>query len=754
MLDSLQSLVNDVQNYELDNELSRMRSTYSTMLRYMMEGVADPDSSHLHDQLIQQAYILADRALRLRRLREKTNEKYTITYKYMRKDLTLDAILLALETHCGALHQLRTEPNERDSIQQHEWEKHADEREKMLNAMFEYVWVSDVWHRSDYERATEILHSDVIGNDDKSIFVSAVTLSLLECFDQRKIMHLFDAYLYPSLEVSQRSIVGLLIVLQQYEKRISKFPELSARLSLMMEDPQFIREIYRVMMQMQFSRLTENISNKMREDIIPTILKSAKFKRTQFGIEEIDDYLTKNGENPEWHHNVADEKAQKKIEEMTELQMEGADVFMSTFSYMKGYPFFQTMAHWFTPFSKDHPAIRSFFQKQGSLSSLFVFAPFCNSDKFSVCLMAESFGDSMRDMMTKNIESQMSSEELTEQINTFKSTKPKAKDISKQYIFDLYRFFKLYPYHPQFQNPFSKELPVYSPVNCSLFAPLLQHSEEVMPLAEFFMRRGFYKEAIDLFLTLHPQPKEDDADIWQKIGFCHQKNGDLESAFKYYSTAFELKSTSGWTLKHLAQVAFQLKKFTEAEAYYDLMLDSEPDNLRYLNRKIDCLLQTQQYEAAIPILFKASYLDEANLDLKDKLAWCHLLTGNTEKAVTFYNDLTTALRSSLEQKADLLSEVENPSASPASAQETATSSSEKSTASIFMHAAASMLVAGDLKSAYDCFLNAYNQYKQQEHAENLFKHEFVAIAGTLKELGVDVRRTEMLYDAVRIGLNN
>ena len=725
MLDSLQSLVNDVQNYEFDNELSRMRSTYATMLRYMMEGVEDPNSRHLHDQLVQQAYVLSDRVMRLRRLREKSNEKYAITYKYMRKDLTLDAIFLSLETHCGVLRRLRAEPNERESIQQHEWEQHEDEHEKMLCTMFEYLWVSDVWHRSDYERATEILNSDVIFNDDKSLFVSAVTLSLMECFDQRKLMLLFDAYLYPSLEVSQRSIVGLLILLQQYEKRIAKFPEVNARLSLLLEDPQFVRDIYRVMMQIQFSRLTDTISSKMRHDIIPTILKSAKFKRTQFGIEEIDDYLTKNGENPEWHHNVSDEKAQKKIDEMTELQMEGADVYMSTFSYMKGYPFFQTMSHWFTPFSKEHPSVRSFFKDKGSIVHLLTFAPFCNSDKFSICLMTDSLGATARETLTRSMESQMSSDELTEQIEAMKKdrSKPKAKDISRAYIFDLYRFFSLYPYHPQFQNPFAKELPVYSPTNYKLFTPLLQHSEEVLPLAEFFMRRGFYKEAIDLFLTLHPQPKEDDADIWQKIGFCHQKNGDLESAFKYYSTAFELKSTSGWTLKHLAQVAFQLKRYTEAEAYYDLLLDSEPENQRYLNRKIDCFIQTDNYEAAIPLLYKATYLDDENVELKDKLAWCQLLTGNTDKAVSLYNSLTD--------------------------QFDATTSHPD----VMMHAAAAMLVAGELKSAYSYFLNAYHQYKHQEHAESLFKHQFVALAKTLKELGIDVSRTEMLYDAVRIGLN-
>lgn len=726
MLETLQSLVKAAQNYELENELSRMHTTYATMLRYMVQGVDDPNATHLYTQLVRQSYIIADRANRQKRIREKANEKYSITLKYSRKDLSLDAILISLDTQCKAILQLRKEPYERESIQQHKWEQHQTERENMLKAMFEYIWTSDVWQRSDYERATELLNSDTIDTQAKCVFISAVTLSLIEMFDERKFMLLFDAYLSNQLDINQRAIIALIILLKQYEQRIPKFPEVNARLSLYLEDPKFVRDAFRIMMQLQQSRLTENISSKMREDIIPTIMQSTQFKRTQFGIEEIDDYMTKNGENPEWHHNQADEKAQTKLQEMAELQMEGADVYMSTFSYMKGYQFFHYMANWFTPFSADNPDLtdaKKHLEKETGttnvITTLMRFAPFCDSDKYSFYFMMESIGTVGRDQISQSLNRQMSGEELDEQLQEVKTYKPKAKDISRNYIYDLYRFFQLYPYHQQFPNPFAKELPVYSPLNCTVLTPLLEQKEEVLQLAEFLMRKGFYLDAVQLFMKLNPQETEDDADIWQKIGFCYQKNKDFESALTYYTVAFKLKSTSSWTLKHLAQTAYQLKKYENAEVYYDMLLDDDSENLRYLTRKIDCLMQTSQYTEALPLLYKVTYLNEDNEELKDLLAWCQLLAGNTEKAKLIYTN-------------DLLPQNSQPTT--------------------LMHAGCTLLVDGKLSEAYQMFKQAYEQLKNEANGVHTFKQQFVECARVLKPLGIEVSRCEMLYDAVRIGL--
>ena len=42
---------------------------------------------------------------------------------------------------------------------------------------------------------------------------------------------------------------------------------------------------------------------------------------------------------------------------MNELQLEGADVYMSTFAQLKSYPFFQNPHNWFYPFDMQHSSI-------------------------------------------------------------------------------------------------------------------------------------------------------------------------------------------------------------------------------------------------------------------------------------------------------------------------------------------------------------------------------------------------------------
>ena len=59
--------------------------------------------------------------------------------------------------------------------------------------------------------------------------------------------------------------------------------------------------------------------------------------------------------NPEWENWIDKSGITDKLREMGELQMEGADVYMSTFSQLKQFPFFRQMSHWFYPFDRQFP---------------------------------------------------------------------------------------------------------------------------------------------------------------------------------------------------------------------------------------------------------------------------------------------------------------------------------------------------------------------------------------------------------------
>lgn len=72
----------------------------------------------------------------------------------------------------------------------------------------------------------------------------------------------------------------------------------------------------------------------MREEIIPEMLKNVSSMRNmRFGFEENED--ENDDKNPDWADAFEQSGLGDKLREMNELQLEGADVYMSTFAALK-----------------------------------------------------------------------------------------------------------------------------------------------------------------------------------------------------------------------------------------------------------------------------------------------------------------------------------------------------------------------------------------------------------------------------------
>src|SRR3712207_8958597 len=80
-------------------------------------------------------------------------------------------------------------------------------------------------------------------------------------------MWLLDAYTHPNVSVSQRAVVGLLIVLHIYRNRIYLYPELIQRIVLMGDTGSFKEDVARIYRQLLLAQETEKIDKKMREEI-------------------------------------------------------------------------------------------------------------------------------------------------------------------------------------------------------------------------------------------------------------------------------------------------------------------------------------------------------------------------------------------------------------------------------------------------------------------------------------------------------
>lgn len=93
----------------------------------------------------------------------------------------------------------------------------------------------------------------------------------------------------------------------------------------------------------------------MREEIIPEMMRNVNIMRNmKFGFEENPE---ENDLNPDWEKAFESSGLGDKIREMNELQLEGADVYMSTFAQLKTYPFFKEPYNWFYPFDMHHSSI-------------------------------------------------------------------------------------------------------------------------------------------------------------------------------------------------------------------------------------------------------------------------------------------------------------------------------------------------------------------------------------------------------------
>ena len=101
--------------------------------------------------------------------------------------------------------------------------------------------------------------------------------------------------------------------------------------------------------------------------------------------DENSDTLSDDEFNPKWEKALMDDEGvSAKLREFGDMQMQGADVYMSTFSSMKGYSFFNEISNWFMPFDvkqsdvarqmADMPDVLRFFAESTHI---------CSSDKYS-----------------------------------------------------------------------------------------------------------------------------------------------------------------------------------------------------------------------------------------------------------------------------------------------------------------------------------------------------------------------------------
>ena len=629
----LEAFLWNCNDWTLRNRLEQAKVSYQYMLQYMRQGVNDPERQKLYRQLLAETRELAEQA-RISLLDEVSTHYYHALHKNKRNMAAgygMSSWLKVLESFPDDMAVCQLMPDNKQSL-----DSALQRHEETAQYLFLTTWGNNGWTAEEEQEARMYLESELLPVNDLCLFTGAVLLSLMECFDPRKFSWLLDAATHANTQVSQRALVIIAIVLHIHPNRLWLYPELEARLSLLNEDGSFGKQLNRVYIQLLRSQETEKIDKKMREEIIPEMMKNVSIMRNmKYGFEE---NMDEDDRNPDWEKAFEESGLGDKIREMNELQLEGADVYMSTFAQLKSYPFFQNPHNWFYPFDMQHSGIiREFGLKptgdNAILSLILQSGFFCNSDKYSLCFTMAHIPQAQRNMML----SQMTSQDLNELMDESKSSglrqyAQRPDVISNQYIHDLYRFFKLSQRRHEFRDIFKEEIALH---RIPALKDILRKPELLVTIADFHFRKehpaealGIYQEVIDMNYA--------DADIFQKTGYCLQKEKRYKEAISAYRKADVLKPDHIWTIRHLATCYRQLRDFASALEYYRKVEAMQPENRNVTFFIGSCLAEQERYEEALQCFFKLDLMENDCIKAWRAIGWCSFVSGKSEQAMRYY----------------------------------------------------------------------------------------------------------------------
>ncbi len=635
--DQLKKLINENGLGVFHDEWRELDQTYHYMLQYTVEGTRDPERQKVYRKLIVSAFELVDK------VNEAIRFKYSSSIEYERKRgfesqwiSDFESFFTELEVfhRHNELQALAESQNVGTSATSEAANKH---RQQMVH-LFYHLWFRDQLNAEEINFLKRFFASPAILSVYKSFIVTALTLSQQRYFDDGKLSLLFDAYELDEAAIAQRALVGLLITLYQYDSRMAYYPEITGRLELLNEDPAFKRNLELIIVQLIRSKEAEKLQQRIRDELLPEMIKISPILKDKLNLDSLMEEGPSEDKNPEWQDIFMDSPGlMDKMEELSELQMEGADVFLGSFALLKSFPFFNEIANWFVPFFAENPELAEVLDVSNEVNQMFVrtiaSAPIlCNSDKYSFSLSIHNLPKENREFMIQGLKAEM--EQLHEIESDEELTDPgrRAGDISNQYIQDLYRFYKLHPRKNDFEDVFNWRFDFH---NKKTLGSILKEDQNMLRnIAEYYFSKNYFEEASNIFDHLLTIKK--DGELLQKIAFCHQKQGNYQKALEAYLEAELYEPNRLWNLKKIALCYRNLKQPDKALEYYK---EAERLNAEDLNNQLNvghCLLELQQFEEALKCYFKVEYLASGNKKVWRPIGWCSFLTGKKEQAEKYF----------------------------------------------------------------------------------------------------------------------
>jgi tetratricopeptide (TPR) repeat protein len=636
-LKNIEKFSKEVSSSDFTDRYNSLFTTFQNMLKYSFGSTPDPERSKIYNNLQQSALELADDILD-----KICTEKRLLNYsKYYSEFIDLKVLS---ESEIKSLYQKILELEFIDSTVNETSVNidHAVEKEKLVNRIFYTILITNSIKHPEKQLLKLISDEKEINWRTKALFISAITLSLIRHFDREKFYLLFEYCQEKETEIRQRAIIGLFLCILIYQKRLVLYHDILERLESIPDDPLLQERFLAVFIQFIRAKETEKITKKIQEEIVPEVMKIKTELEDKLKLDELMSKESFDEKNPEWKNFFKDApNVYQKLEQFSKMQVEGSDVFIGAFAVLKHFKFFDDLTNWFAPFNGKKSEIMQAFDhidKDIDIDSLtegLEKSPvLCNSDKYSFCFNVQFLPAQQRkmvlDLFKMEIDAMVEMQDDEQIINT----ELKSKLVNAQYMQDLYRFFKLYPFRRQFADVFTAEIDL---LNSTVLYILFGEKKHIRDLAEFYFANDDFITAYPLFARLNQ--KEETFELLEKIGFCLQNMGNYSAAIEIYKRAEIYNSNKTWLLRKLSYCYRKTSRIEEAIQEYLKVIKLEPENYSDIAYLGHLYIDSGNYEQALQYYYQVEYQDPKNIKICRPIGWCSFVSGKYEQAIKYFQKI-------------------------------------------------------------------------------------------------------------------
>lgn len=622
----------ELGDWQLTDEVKRLEESYLMMLRYALDGIEDPSRQDVYNGIIASIYRCVDRMVRSSLKNNSSSKVYFSTLRLLEMQ-RVGNIGQLIERYTHSLSQSSLYNLITDSSQNASNMRDASiNNERLESDIFNRVWTTYPLSVDDTSAIEQALQSQALPSHFKQLIISALLLGALDYYEDARLKLLLSAYQQDNETLALTALTAAMIIMSRHHSLINNSRILN-QLKAIAETPSWHKDATAVFLQLIRTRDTERVSRKMQDELLPEMMKFRPGATGKFNLDQLSDIdINSLEENPEWQEMLENSGIGDKMKELTEMQQDGSDVFMSTFAHLKSYSFFSTVSNWFLPFHIDHTEVVDAIGRDSVFAELIASSPhLCNSDKYSFALSLKSVPEAQRSMMMSQLDSQNINVAELRNASLAAATQQRENIINK-YVQDLYRFFHLYRAKDDFANPFAF---LSHLIDIPVVKENLREPETLSLVAEFYFKRKYYSEAYNAF-SLVAENARPSAALFQKMGYSKQQMGDTNGAINLYEQAELLNAESQWTIRNLAACYKTLGRFEDALKYYQRLETLRPDDVSVALNIGHCYLALDNIKEALHNYYKAEFLDEQSTRAWRPVAWCLMLNRDFEQSLAYY----------------------------------------------------------------------------------------------------------------------